>query len=141
MKDEDIHHAANEPLGQVGDTRTVEPLVTALKDEDYDVRWASAEALGGIGAPAVEQLIATIKDEDKNVRVAAAKMLVTIYKSDRLGTKDKKAILSQENDIKHLGRNWQTDVEYSCPYSHEDHGSYGFYINFAFLTSNRLLEN
>jgi HEAT repeat protein len=67
---------AAEVLGQIGDTRAVEPLIAALKDEDSFVRWQAAEALGQIGdTRAVEPLIAALKDESKQVRGPAAEAL------------------------------------------------------------------
>jgi HEAT repeat protein len=55
-------------LGKVGDARAVEPLITALKDDDKDVRRQAAKALGEIGdARAVEPLVATLKDGDSGV--------------------------------------------------------------------------
>lgn len=40
---------AAEALGMIGDSRVVEPLIRALKDEDSDVRMMAAVALGEIG--------------------------------------------------------------------------------------------
>ena len=36
-KDKYVRKAAAEALGQIGDTRAVEPLIDALKDSDFDV--------------------------------------------------------------------------------------------------------
>lgn len=36
---------AVEALGETGDARAVEPLMTAPKDEDESVRWAAANVL------------------------------------------------------------------------------------------------
>jgi HEAT repeat protein len=57
----------------------VEPLIAALKGEDWRVREAAAEALGKVGdARAVEPLIAALKDGDSDVRKAAAEALAKI---------------------------------------------------------------
>ena len=62
-------------LGAEGKNRE-EVLISALKDEDSDVREAAAKALGKIKDPrAVEPLISALKDEDSDVREAAAKAL------------------------------------------------------------------
>ena len=49
-----VREAAALALGQLGDTRAVEPLIQALKDEDSYVRSAAADALTKLGwqAPA-----------------------------------------------------------------------------------------
>ncbi len=73
----------------------VEPLVAALKDESWKMRWAAAAVLGKIGDPrAVEPLIATLNDEEWGVRTAAAfalgeigdpcvvETLITVLKDD-----------------------------------------------------------
>ena len=64
-------------LGEIGDPRAVEPLITiALGDEDEEVRWAAAGALGRIKDPrAVEPLIAALRDEDRRIREGAARTL------------------------------------------------------------------
>ena len=69
-----MRKAAAEALGQIGDTRAVEPLVAALKDpDDHWLRYYAAEALGQIGnTRAVELLVAALKDETTQVREAAA---------------------------------------------------------------------
>lgn len=49
--------------------RAVEPLIHALEDEAYDVRYLAAQALGEIGDNrAVGPLIKLLKDEDELVR-------------------------------------------------------------------------
>jgi len=59
------------------------PLISALKDEDGDVREAAAEALGELKDPrAVEPLISVLKDEDGSVRWWAVKALNKITGED-----------------------------------------------------------
>ena len=80
LKDQDEHvrWKAAGALGNMGDTRAVEPLIQTLKD-DVDVRWAAALALGKIGdAKAVEPLIQALKDESSSVREIAAGALGNI---------------------------------------------------------------
>ena len=60
-----------EALGQIGDARTVEPLMAALKDEDKVVRRRAAVALGKIGEPAVQPLLAALKENDKRLQEQA----------------------------------------------------------------------
>jgi len=95
-----VRLAAAQVLGDIGDDRAVEPIITAMKKEDLDVRMAApilgkmgvsavgpiiaalrAEVLdirttvfvlGTVGEPAVKPLIATLKDKDPHVRAAAA---------------------------------------------------------------------
>jgi len=67
-------------LGRIGDTRAVEPLIDALKDEHEYVRMYAARALGWIGdVRAVDALtyVASM-DEDNRVREAAAEALEKI---------------------------------------------------------------
>ena len=67
---------AAEALGEIGDTRAVEPLIQALKDKDYDVRRHAAEALGEIGdTRAVGPLLQALKDKDDAVRRYGAEAL------------------------------------------------------------------
>lgn len=63
-----VRREAAKALGKIGDTRAVEPLIQALRDEDWEVRSGAARALGEIGdARAVEPLIQTLfKEKDFN---------------------------------------------------------------------------
>jgi HEAT repeat protein len=59
-------------LIQIG-TPAVEPLIAALQDSRWEVRFAAARALGRIGDPrAVEPLIAALKEEDGRSSAARA---------------------------------------------------------------------
>ncbi|MDY9925929.1 HEAT repeat domain-containing protein [Methanosarcina sp.] len=70
-----------ESLGRIGNVGIC-IIIEALKDEDEDVRWRAAEALGNIKSDtAVQPLINALKDENYNVRWRAAKALGNI-KSD-----------------------------------------------------------
>jgi len=56
--------------------KDVEGLIKALKDEDKDVRWGAAAALGYIGdARALEPLTKALKDKNKDVQKVAKEAL------------------------------------------------------------------
>ncbi|MGA7075782.1 MAG: HEAT repeat domain-containing protein [Halobacteriota archaeon] len=79
-KDSGVRRDAAEALGEVGDSRAVEPLVWALNDEDSLVRRDAAGTLKKIGdSRAVEPLIRALNDEDTYVRRDAEEAL------DKLG--------------------------------------------------------
>ena len=72
-KDPKVQYDAAEALGDIGDNRAVEPLATALKNDEFSgVRWKAAEALSKIGAPAVEALIGALRHENDDVQWKAA---------------------------------------------------------------------
>jgi len=72
-RDPKIQYDAAEALGYLGDSRAVEPLVTALKNDEFSgVRWKAAEALSKLGSPAVPALIGALQHEDDDVRWKAA---------------------------------------------------------------------
>ena len=57
----------------ISELKGISPLISALKDEDWRIRWGAAYALGEIKDPrAVEPLIQALKDDDSNVREKAA---------------------------------------------------------------------
>ena len=63
-------------LGEIKDTRAVEPLIEALKDSDKRVGIFAARALGNIGdARGVEPLIDALQDSDEEMRKWAADAL------------------------------------------------------------------
>ena len=64
-----VREYAASALGEINDTRAVDPLIQALNDDDSGVRWNSAYALGTIGdVRAVQPLIRALKDNDSIVR-------------------------------------------------------------------------
>ncbi|MBI3809532.1 MAG: HEAT repeat domain-containing protein, partial [Nitrospirae bacterium] len=49
-------------LGEMGDERAVASLITALRDDEWNVREAAEDALAMIGSPAVEPLIKALRE-------------------------------------------------------------------------------
>lgn len=85
-KDADIRSKAAEALGDIGDTRAVEPLVALLRDKDRNVRWQAAGALEKLGwvpkneAERVTSLIAMHRwDELVKSQEPCIKALLTAY--------------------------------------------------------------
>jgi len=59
---------------------SLESIIEALRNEDPDIRWEAARALGVIRDPrAVEPLIAALADTDPDVRRKAALALAKIH--------------------------------------------------------------
>ncbi len=92
-QDSDVRKAAANALGEIGDTRAVEPLIAALKDQ-WPVAITAIEALGHFGTMAVEPLITILKNYDENgsqrnaaialgrIGTPAVDPLITILKND-----------------------------------------------------------
>ena len=69
-------------LGQLGNVRAVEPLITALRDSSAIVRLAATQALGQLGnVRAVEPLIAVLDDSDRQVQQGAVEALQCLASS------------------------------------------------------------
>lgn len=67
-KDPDVREDAASALGEIGNSKAVEPLIKALEDSGNVVRRYAAEALGKIGDKrAVEPLIKALKDSHYKV--------------------------------------------------------------------------
>ena len=49
-------------LGEMGDARAIAPLLTALRDSEWNVREAAQDALAQIGPPAVDSLIKALRE-------------------------------------------------------------------------------
>lgn len=87
LTDESIRMEAASALGNIKDTRAVEPLIALLKDKEWKVRQTAALALGKINdIRAIEPLIYALKDEHSYVRKEAAHALGIL--------KDSRAVLS-----------------------------------------------
>ena len=75
QEDHNIRLAAASALGKVGDSRAIDPLITAL-DDQQGVNEMAALALGEIGdSRAVEPLTKSLGDENWELRSSAAKAL------------------------------------------------------------------
>jgi HEAT repeat protein len=71
-------------LGEIKDTRAVEPLIAALKDNNSTVRWSAAEALGKIkDVRAIAPLIDAQEDDDNVVRREVIKALEDLDENQR----------------------------------------------------------
>ena len=79
LKDEDprVRYQSAEALGNIRDSRAVDPLIQALKDDDSSVRYWAIVALGKINDNrAADPLIqASREDEDSYIRDAASNVL------------------------------------------------------------------
>ena len=90
---------AAELLDKIVDKRAVvEPLITALKNEDTDVREEAARLLGEMGdkRAVVEPLIVALEDEYWMVREEAAKVLGDI--GDKIAIKHLKEVAAKDRD-------------------------------------------
>ena len=66
---------------EIRDKRSVAPLIKALRDKDWGVRWGVANALGEQTDPvAIDPLISALDDEVRYVREGAASALQRIGK-------------------------------------------------------------
>lgn len=74
-KDPEIRKEAIEVLGKINNPDAVEPLIQALKDEYWGVRWYAVRALGKIGEPAVGGLIQALKNRFEDIPREAAEAL------------------------------------------------------------------
>ncbi len=84
-KDLQVQYEAAEALGNLGDERAIDPLIAALKRDEFSgVRWKAAEALSKIGDRAVGPLIATLQYPDEDVRWKAAIALGEIGNPDAI---------------------------------------------------------
>jgi HEAT repeat protein len=73
--DHNVRFEAASALGEIGDPRCVDPLITAL-DDTQRVKEVAIRSLGKIGDPrAVDPLLEALKDDNWEVRGMAAKAL------------------------------------------------------------------
>ena len=86
-KDPSLRKAAARALGELGDSRAVTPLITALGDEgNHEVWEAVAVSLRRLKDPrAVEPLVAALKHEDTKIRQWAAAVLGDLEDRRALG--------------------------------------------------------
>lgn len=62
-------------LSEVEDTRIIEPMVNALRDEESNVCMYAERGLKKMGDFSIETLITALKDENENVRIASSRIL------------------------------------------------------------------
>ena len=94
--DQNVRLAAASALGRVGDSRAVEPLLSALKDQPR-VEEVTIIALGKIGdARAVSSLITALEDANWEIRGTIAKALGKI--GDPQATKPLVNLLRDESE-------------------------------------------
>jgi len=62
-------------LGELGDGRTIQPLIQTLNDNKETVRDAASKALEQIGEPAVRPLIEALNDKEEFIRSGSARIL------------------------------------------------------------------
>lgn len=70
-ENQDVRMRAAESLGEVKDSRAVEPLISALSDVELTVQTKAAEALVNIGASAFKPLIASLNKKNLYIRYQA----------------------------------------------------------------------
>ena len=72
-----VRIGAIEALSEIKSPRSVDPLIqTLMTDEDHEVRWVAALALGEIGDKrAIPSLLSSLRDKDRYVRYGSAKAL------------------------------------------------------------------
>ncbi len=75
-----VRLGAIEALGTIRDQRSGKPLIYQLEqDENVEVRWVAALALGNLGSPeAINPLVRALKDPDRYVRYGAAQALQSL---------------------------------------------------------------
>ncbi len=94
--DESVRWAAARALGEIGDERSIEPLIRSFGDEDEDVCEAAYDALAEIGKPAIEPLISALEDEDVWVRWYAVNALGEI--GDAKAVEPLRRLISDSNE-------------------------------------------
>ncbi|MGB2769305.1 MAG: HEAT repeat domain-containing protein, partial [Candidatus Zixiibacteriota bacterium] len=62
-------------LGEIGDARAIESLISVSRDKDPFVPIYAADALANIGTPAIAPLLAAINDSSSHKRLCAARAL------------------------------------------------------------------
>ena len=79
-----MRQAAAVALGEINNTKAVEPLIKALRDPYPEVREAAALALGQLGDPrAADALNEALQDADQRVQKAAERALQEITEKNR----------------------------------------------------------
>lgn len=87
-------------LGLLGNSKAVEPLITALKDVEAKVRSSAAQALGKIGdSQAVQPLLATVDDRSETVRHSIIEALGQLGDPETIGSLIEFLENKRSNDI------------------------------------------
>ena len=94
LKYRDVREAAAGALDKIGWQPGKDEAGAA-----YWIAKQNREECVRIGAPAIEPLIAALKDEDWDVRWAAAEALVSLYRAGQLDETDKRVILAHRQEI------------------------------------------
>lgn len=63
------HWEAAKALSQIGDPASVNALIAALEDEQFNIRWLAAEGLIAVGRSSVEPLLRALIDRSNSVRL------------------------------------------------------------------------
>ncbi len=104
-----VRQRAAEKLGKIGDPRAVESLITAMRDEDFDVRYIAAKVLAKIdpnwprseaAKKQIPEFITALKDGDCNVRYEAAEALGKI--GDARAVKPLIALLKNDTNYRQM---------------------------------------
>lgn len=75
FKDTKVRYAAVKALGEIGDTRSILPLIETLHDKDTRVREGAAEALRKMGQAVVAPLMTTLSGDNLHIRYFAIVLL------------------------------------------------------------------
>jgi HEAT repeat protein len=62
-----VRWEAAKALSQIGDPAATRPLITALEDREFDVRWLAAEGLITIGKKIVEPLLQALINKPESI--------------------------------------------------------------------------
>jgi hypothetical protein len=114
-----VRYKAAGALGEIGDKRAVEPLITALGDGHEDVRWYAADSLGKIGDPkAIPALEKATTDYNAEVREHAKEALDEI--KSRVEETEPKIILKSKSEYHGANIDFKVSIENQLDHSIAD---------------------
>jgi HEAT repeat protein len=97
---EEVRAATAIALGQIGDDRAVEPLLTILESEQTDLTYACVTALGNIGdSRAIDALIENLKSDRLLVPQTAARGLAKFGKAAERALPALKELADHGNEV------------------------------------------
>jgi HEAT repeat protein len=100
QEESEVKAAAAIALGQIGDKRAVEPLLTILNSEQPDLAYACVVALGDIGDPrAIEALVEHLKPKRLLLPQTAAKGLAKFGKAAEQALPALKELADHGNEV------------------------------------------